>query len=359
MWKKVLLLGGAGVLVVAIVLVMAALRQPSAPAQRLAVHTPDEITKRWSVEHLKPTGQAPLQGWIPPVITYDNYQSAYGPLPRSLMGTQIPLYLQIDENGQLAVTEALRQLFDYFFKTDGEESRDTIIARVRELLNTLPDPARERSLQLLEQYIALKKEELELQNRLAEDFKASGRHLDLAERARLVRELRAGQLDDEAYQAFYGDQDKRDEYAIKRMEIMRDTTLDPQQQEAALAAIEENLPADDRAVHQGEREAQQLDKRIAEARATGASDAEIFHLRETVYGTETAQRYVQADQAQAAWDGRISTYREQRAAILNSAALSDDDKNSQIESLRTQLFDTLEQKRIPVIDRMLDTEQNP
>lgn len=352
---KKLLIGGFVLLVVALG-AHRLLWQPSQPAPTHASVSLPIPTERPSNAAGPP---ANAKAWAPPQLFYDNYESSFGPLPKSLRGTQIPLHFQVDEQGRLTVTAALRNLFDYFLKTEGEEPNETIYGRIRELLKKhLPTPAREQALALLEQYIALKQQEIELNKQWADDYRASGREPDLSERLRLLRELRASQLDSETYQAFYGTDDKREDYNLKARDILADSLMTPEEQDSALAAIEADLPTQERTARQEEREIQNLNTRIAEARAAGASDAEIFRLREAVYGAETAQRFTVADQHQSQWQERIATYRTQRQEILNTAGMSNADKEAQINQLRTQHFDALEQKRIPVIDSMMD-QQSP
>ncbi len=301
----------------------------------------------------------PIKAWAPPLLTAETYQSTLGPLPLSLRGTQIPMHFQIDAQGRLTVTPALRNLFDYFLKTEGEEPYETIFARVRELLGTyLPRPAREHALAIFEQYLALKQQEIGLNKQWAEDYEASGREPDLAERLRLVRELRASLLDAETYDAFYGNEDAREDYNLKARELLRDDTLTPESRDAALSALENELSAEERDIRQEQRAIDTLNQRVIEARAAGASDADVFRLREAVYGAEAAQRFAAADQQQGDWQQRIDTYRNERQEVLATPGMSDADKRSQIEALRAQHFDTLEQQRIPVIDSMMDQEEN-
>jgi lipase chaperone LimK len=308
-------------------------------------------------EHTMPANlpTPPAKAWVPPLLTAETYQSPLGPLPLSLRGTSIPMHLQVDAQGRLTVTPTLRNLFDYFLKTEGEEPYDTIFARIREILGTyLPMPARERALGVFEQYLALKQQEIELNKQWAEDYQASGRELDLAERLRLVRELRASLLDAETYEAFYGSEDARENFHLKARELARDTTLTPESRDAALSALENELPAEERNIRQEQRATDTLNQRVIEARASGASDADIFRLREAVYGAEAAQRFAAADQQQGEWQQRIDAYRNQRQEILATPGLSDADKRRQIDALRTEHFDEQEQKRIPVIDSMMD-----
>ncbi|MBV1919944.1 MAG: hypothetical protein KUG73_04625, partial [Pseudomonadales bacterium] len=48
----------------------------------------------------------PKPNYIAPAITYENYQSKYGPLPRSLRGTAIPASFTLNEQGHLVITRS-------------------------------------------------------------------------------------------------------------------------------------------------------------------------------------------------------------------------------------------------------------
>lgn len=303
------------------------------------------------------SSEAPA-AWSPPILHYDTYTSRYGPLPASLEGTQVPFYITLDDQQHLVPTHSLRRFFEYFFTTVGEEPLETIIARLEELIqNHVPEPAASEVLTALKQYLALKEAELALEEQIARDFAASGRVLDVRERARLLRDLRATELPRELYQAFYGEEDRRDDYALKRLEVMRDSTLTDTEKVAALAAMESDLPPALQEHVREQRLAWEVDQQIDAARARGATEAEIFQIRAETYGFEAAQRFSEADQRKAAWETRISDYRRERSAILASDSLTDADKAQQIERLQAQHFDAQEQKRIPTIDRIWDQRE--
>jgi len=315
----------------------------------------EEITIVSTVDN---QGVALDSAWVPPAITYDSYQSIHGALPPSLEGTRIPFNLLIDENGELIVNESLRRLFDYFFTTDGEEPLETIVARIKELLTThLPGIAQGRALEILQQYFELKQAEIELARQMDFEFKASGERPSLIEIRRVLRDLRASNLDVDVYAAFFGVENQREDYTLNRLEIQGDASLTVEERQIALEAIEEYLPPADREHMQSEREAQQVYQDVENAKAEGATEAEIFHLREQVFGVEAAQRYADADSKKSTWDDRITTYRGQREGILNTAGLTEDDKTNQIGQLRQQHFEGPELKRISVIDRMMDSEE--
>ncbi len=295
--------------------------------------------------------------WVAPTITYNTYDSQYGRLPPSLEGTHIPFNLQINGRGQLIVNESLRRLFDYFFTTAGEEASEKILLRIEELLTAhLPKSAQARAVEILHQYFNLKQAEIELAKQLDMTFRDTGERPGLGEMRRLQRDLRATNLDLEVYEAFYGIESQRDDYALNKLEISRDKSLSDVERRAAMEAIEQNLPEEDREHLKVERTIGLMYKDVASAREVGASEAEIFHIREQALGTEAAQRYSDADRKKSEWDSRISTYRDERSGILNTEGLSEEDKNYQIELLQQQHFEGNELKRIPVIDRMKDSQ---
>lgn len=348
-------------LIIAVVIVLAAAffglfrSQPTTEEPVLGSESATDSSVAWAPVQSQPVESG---NWMPPEITYETYRSEYGALPASLEGTQIPVGRLVDDNGDLIIDENLRRFFDYFFTLDGEEPHERIIARIEELLkNILPLSAQSRALEILYQYVELKKEEIALAARLDADFKASGVRADIGYLKRQIRDLRASNLDPEVYEGFFGEEERHDEYTISRIEIQQDQSLTEAEKAEALKALEQYLPEADRRYLAEERELKEVYEAVAAAKAQGASEAEIFHLRAQAFGPEAAERYSVADKEMDAWDARVATYREQRKAILETDGYSEADKDAEIQALRAQHFEGNELKRIPVIDNMMDAEK--
>ncbi|PIE40763.1 MAG: hypothetical protein CSA49_06860 [Gammaproteobacteria bacterium] len=328
---------------------------------------PDALNKSGVMESLSATAvSGPVTAakavtdkqWIAPLISYESYTSVYGELPASLQGSMIPFNLEVAADGTLVVNQQSRRLFDYFFTLDGEEPVETILERVKELLETyLPESARVRAENILEQYFKLKLGEIELAHRLDAEFEASGRRPDAAELKQAIKDLRTSSLDTDVYTAFFGVEDQRDDYSLSRLEIQQDTSLTAAERQQALLEIEQLLPDKDRLQLQKERIVENTFNDVQQARDAGASDNEIFYIREQAFGAKVAQRYAEADVRKAQWESRIAAYRQEREVILNSSGMTDEDKHYQIELLRQEHFEGNELKRIPVIDRIKDAEQ--
>ncbi|MCG8671501.1 MAG: hypothetical protein MI867_19000 [Pseudomonadales bacterium] len=325
-------------------------------AQQFPQSTAEVIDQKDLESEQAPT---PNQVWQAPQLMADDFKSPYGPLPESLKGTRIPFDIQIDENNQLIVTHHLRRLFDYFFTLVGEEEPSAIIARIQHLLSSyLPEPAASQALQVLDEYVELKKAEIRLREQMAADYQLSGAQVNLQERVRLLRELRQSSLSPIVYDAFFSQEDQRAEYSLQRHDVLRDDSLSQQQKNEALRALDEQLPEHLRAAKEEEYKAQDVLQEIKDAREAGVSEEEIMQMRTEAFGAEAAERFAEADSAQSVWDQRVASYRQQRRAIMESA-LSDADRDSEIERLREQHFSGPELMRIPTIDRMWDQEGKP
>lgn len=297
--------------------------------------------------------------WVSPNVTYDTYASKYGDLPSSLIGTSIPFRLEVNDRGDLIVSSHLRRFFDYFLTTVGEEPMETILARIKEMLTFyLPETAVPRAIEILHQYYELKSAEIDLEKQLSNDYLATEQRPSHAEMKRLLRDLRASNMDAEAYTAFFGKENMLDDYAIRRLEIQGDGSLTDKERKTALIAIEEHLPEADREHKRVERTQTQALEAVAQVRQEGGSDAEIFEIRTQAFGAEAAQRFAEADQKQATWDSRISAYRAERREILASEGIAEEDKAHEIDQLRQGHFQDSELKRIPVIDKMKDVQEN-
>lgn len=351
MRKLILLVIALGLGCIGLWLVMGSIQQPSDHVNSVTQERKPMPSAIDSAEQREPAADKQL-----PRITYDTYESRYGVLPRSLRDTTIPTAFLIDAQGHLIPDTTLRRCFDYFFTTVGEEPIERILERLQELLQSLlKEPALGEALAILDEYVALKQAEVDLQQQLGNDYRAGGRMTDLYERARLLRELRMSNLSPEVYEAFFAAQDKREDYTLKKMDILKDKSLSTEERIAELKDIETMLPESVQQRKAEEHAKELMHERVATAKAAGASDAEIYQLRSETVGPEAAERFAEADRNQNQWDQRIAAYRNERQSILDSN-LSEQDKLQQINALREQHFSDTEQMRIPVIDRMMDAQ---
>jgi lipase chaperone LimK len=288
-------------------------------------------------------------------VTYNDYKSSLGPLPNSLRGTRIPAAFTLDTEGHLIITASIKSMIEYFLSATGEESLETIIARIEEFITKqLEEPARSEALDVVVQYIDYKEALIGLESDLADNTNLSGQSSDYLTMFQYRREARMNSLSPEVYDAFFADEDKADNYTASLLEIGKNTDLTDEEKEAHYLAAEQLLPKQELAFKQAERTRESLQKNIQAAKEQGANDEEIFQMRADIYGYEAAERFATADAKKAEWDSRFEQYRQQRQQILSNDGLSNSDKTNEINTLQNALFNQTEQRRLATLNQLAD-----
>jgi len=288
-------------------------------------------------------------------VTFDNYESALGPLPKSLRGTRIPASFQLGPEGHLIVTPSIKSVIEYFLSANGEESIETIVARIEEFFTQqLQEPARSEALDVLAQYIGYKESLITLEENLAENTKLSGKSSDYLTMFQYRREARMNSLSPEIYDAFFADEDKADSYTAGLLEIRKNTDLSDEEKASQMLAIEQYLPPQEQKIKQAEHTREKLKQNIEIARSSGASNEDIFQMRSEVYDYETAERFAAADKKKFEWDARFEVYRQERQSILINDGLSTSDKANEIANLQSKHFNPKEKLRLATLDQLAD-----
>jgi lipase chaperone LimK len=288
------------------------------------------------------------------------YESQHGRLPDSLKGTTLDNALQTDEEGHLIISNNIKDLFDYFLSTISEEDLDTILLRIDEYLAYyLQEPALSESKVILEQYVAFKYSLLALEQEMgmglahmSQQDKVDGGYLNFLRRQMDQRNaLRVKHLDIAVYEAFYEEEQRYDEYTFSKLLVNADKSLSANERLDKITEFQNTLPED---VRQSMRETQitdELKTRTEKVLAEGGDHQQVRELRREMLGEEAVQRFDTLDQQRAQWTSRINAYLIQRANILSNQGLAKDELNTQVDALRTSLFDALEQIRVRSIER--------
>lgn len=275
-------------------------------------------------------------------------------LPRSLRGTDINGGFEVGPDGHLILSKANKDFFEYFLSTLGEESLEQVIDRMVALIEfRLESPAKEEAVQLLNNYIALKRALLDLEQEVGEGLSQYGDSPLAQHRARLdmLSSLRTQYLGDEAASAFFGENEDFDRYMLDKMALNGNTELSDLERSEALVKLMEDAPESIKPRLEDDYQMQKLNVEVASLKASGASDEEVFQARAQVLGEDAATRLQQVETAQAQWDSRYQDYLDQKAEI-ESEGLSEAAQIDQIESLQTRLFEDNEIRRVQALDRI-------
>lgn len=284
-----------------------------------------------------------------------------GKLPQSLEGTQVDGHLAADAAGNLVLSASVRQVFDYFLSTIGEEDLSAIKGRIALYLKQqLPASAALHAWQLLNNYLQYRQAASQLpdaqQDALMRQDEADVSSLQQALEQR--RQLRDEWLGQAASDAFFGPEEAYDSYSIQRLKVQQDKGLSAAAKQQQLAQLKNNLPAEVRTMIDETMAPTNAAAKVAAMRAQGASEADVQAYRTQAFGAEAAARFKSLDEERAAWQQRYDDYSKQRASI-ETADLATADKQQQIEALRERLFSTDEQKRVAALDRIAAARNAP
>lgn len=253
----------------------------------------------------------------------------------SLQGTRPDGAVHVAPDDSVVADARLVELFDYYLSTVGEKSPSEVRAEIeRELDRTLRPAAAAAAKRVLTRYIAYRQALAGLgadRGLAGQDAAALKRRLDA------LRGLRAQYFSQREIAAIFGREDAANAQALARMEIRDDRTLDAQQKQARLAALDAGLPADVRAAREAPLKIVRVQEEAERLRAGGAGEDDVFRLRADAFGADAAQRLADVDREEAAWRRRIDAYLVQRRGLNDEAAVA---------ALRNRMFSEDEQRRL-------------
>ena len=275
-------------------------------------------------------------------------------LPASLAGTEVPDGLQVDADGNLVISSALRDVFDYFLSVLGEEDMDTVLARLRAYIHSqLPAGAAGQANQILNDYLALRDSLRDIPGQPAQPAETLDLDAVRAQR-QAIRTARQQYLSAEADQAFFAAQDRWDDYGLARLEILQDDALDTADKAERLNALRSGLPGSMQQQVDAVLKYQDLQSLTRELRQQGGNEADLRLLREEVVGADAADRLEALEQERQAFDQRVQAWLQKRAAILDNTSLAAGDRQAQVESLRSHYFSDSELLRVQSLETVAD-----
>ncbi|KAG8148849.1 lipase secretion chaperone [Burkholderia catarinensis] len=256
-------------------------------------------------------------------------------LPPALAGSTAPR-LPLDAHGHLAKVVAVRGFFDYFLTAQNQlrpAELDALVVRAiaAQLDGTV---AQREALDVWQRYRAYFAELAKLPGGGAVDNKLDLPALQLALDQRATIASRT--LGDWS-EPFFGAEQKLQRYDLARWKIIRDPSLTEDQKAAGLAALEQQLPADQRAELEQQKAQDNAIAQIDKVRQSNATPDEMRAQLAQTLGPEAAERVVKMQQADNAWHAKYNEYAAQRAQI-DAQNLSTQDRDAQIAQLRQRYF---------------------
>jgi len=291
----------------------------------------------------------------PPFVGQSEFDFVSGleQLPASLRGTEPDGGFSWDEHNELVITESIRDLFDYFLASSGEEPLASLVARIQAYIETtLPEPAASQARSLLQDYLAMKAALVGMEQPATPN---SSNGLDsVRNHLQALQAVRNSYLSPEVAAVFYAEADEYDRYTLQRLEIMQNPELSGEEKESQLTGLDDSLSL---GLQQSLGSTQQLIKLSHlnnQIRDSGASDDAVLALRSELVGYEAAERLQTLDQERRQWSERMDLWLQERALLLDSEGLDSQDRQRQVSQRRHQFFDAQDVRRVLALESLYD-----
>lgn len=258
----------------------------------------------------------------------------------SMLGTRPDGQLTQQGQDQLALTPELVYLFDYYLAALGEKPLDAIRTQIRqELARRLQGKAVAEAQRLLDAYLDYKRALVTVEAQLA----ASQDPVQAArQRLQAIRQTRASYFTAAERSALFGATDAYDEDAIARMEISTDRQLSEAQRQQRWQELDARLTPAQRAERAAPTRVLALEQTVAQARAQGADENDIYRLRASSFSPAAADRLAELDRDEADWQRRISSYQKSRRLLREQGRT----QAEALQQLRDASFSAAEQLRL-------------
>jgi len=271
----------------------------------------------------------------------------------SYKGAHVDGTLETDVNGNLIITKRLKDLFNYFLSSYGEQSIESITESIRNHIDhNLSEPARSQALQVLKAYLSYKNALVELEVQLGVENNEILDSKDIEffrERLAEIRAIRRDFFSDNVADAFFSDSERYDQYTLQRMEINHNKSLNHDEKYVALEQTELLLPEEARQLK--DKSTKHLSLKAKQLAMLDASSEEIHNMRTKEVGIEAANRLAELDNKRDQWRQQLHHYQLEKE-IINHSGLSKEDKTEAIQRLQEKMFDSNQIKRVIVLERI-------
>lgn len=270
------------------------------------------------------------------------------PLPPSLRGTSHGVRL-VSRDGELLVTSALRDLFDYYLSATGELTLDNIRQWIEQELERQlgSGSALSEATNILQDYLDYKTQLQAFEQQYQPDPQATTEQqlAFFSERQQALQLLQNNILGHDVADIFFAFDRQMDDHTLAKAQILN-SDLSEEGKQQALINLQAELPIQVQ-LHQ-QRNQQQAELAVIDQTQLNAADK--FQQREAVVGAEAAQRLAELDTQRDEWQRRLDQF-QQDVDLIKQSGSSGTDFSDAYQELLEQQFQPHEQVRAKALIR--------
>jgi lipase chaperone LimK len=259
--------------------------------------------------------------------------------------------IKVDKHNVLIIDQDLRHWLDFYLSAIGEVNLQQIMAMMQQEINKLPNPGRDQAHEIMNQYLAYKKELGEYDNR---ELLAVDHHNDieqLSNRLDWQMRLRRRHLADDVVESFWKNDEVIDNYALAKLTIKGSDLSDADKKEQ-LSALDKSLPE---SLYAFKQELYIASNLLEKEKALSQSDDpdELRNLRIQEVGVEATDRLEVIDKTQNTWRLKVVSYRDEQQRLSEIEGISATDKAAILSQYREDNFEEKERLRLPAAVQLL------
>jgi lipase chaperone LimK len=279
-------------------------------------------------------------------------------LPNSLKLTQVDGQLEVDDEGNLIISAQIKNVFDYFLMTLGEENLDEILIRINaHLAKELQEPALSQAQSILAQYLDYKNNMVTLNESYSDEAGFLGGEFEMLQRQLdMQTRLRRETMEPDVVEAFFKFDEIYDQWSLERLKVGADDSLSFDERRQRLNQMEQDLPEEMRVLQEGKYQPQVF--RQLQNTQTFSSEEEKYSFYQQEFGDDAAQRLKLLDSRRQQWQARLDDFFEQKGVILSVEGLDQADKESAIRELIDASFSDNEQRRLAALEHIAKMSVN-
>ncbi len=252
------------------------------------------------------------------------YKNFLASPPRYLQGTDIRGGLKLDKQGELIITNSIKQRFDYFFLMTQHIPLTEIINIIHgHLVSELTNPALNTAKELLADYVNY----FNNYNELMKSHSPKDNN-NVYELAQEITHLRTDILGEEVSEIFFGQSQALQKHNLKRLAVKNQ-----KYQYSSNIELPENLQKSQQATLSYVTSKQSL----KDALKFGATEKELKSLRTELYGEDAALRLHELDKQRRQWNQYLSNYQKLNKVLVH-AGITEQQKTSQLNSTFKQEY---------------------
>lgn len=310
-------------------------------SQALSAIRPADVLKR-----LEPPSPEQLKA---------TYQTFMANRPAYLADVELPAQYEVDEQGNLILNAAVKDLLDYFMLGTGDIAFDQLHDIIAgNMHSSLQEPALSQALELLDRYFSYIDSYDVWEKGFDQNQLLASNPVAMRDALQELENLRRQHLGDATYDAFFAEETQANKAYVEARIALQQPALTTQEKTEIASTLEQSLPESMRVAQQQAMTQVNLAEKTRELRDSGASDQAVHAARVEMVGEAAALRLQVMDGENRAWEKKRASYKALFSTIPGTEGLSQEEKVQYIAEVAQKELGLSESelKRMQALDRI-------